>query len=110
MHVCSSLEYLRLGVRKYEVEGHKLFVEAEVHNNIIMVEHAIVDQNMRKYNFFIYVDADFSFIYEPICIPLILYNILSLFIIDFLVTTLDTTITFFQHATTNPLEGKQHIS
>jgi hypothetical protein len=44
MHVCSSLEYLRLGVRKYEVEGHKLFVEAEVHNNIIMVEHAIVDQ------------------------------------------------------------------
>jgi hypothetical protein len=95
MHVCSSLEYLRLGVRKYEVEGHKLFVEAEVHNNIIMVEHAIVDQNMRKYNFFIYVDADFNFIYEPICIPLILYNILSLFIIDCLVTTLDTTITFF---------------
>jgi hypothetical protein len=51
MHVCSSLEYLRLGVRKYEVEGHKLFVEAEVHNHIIMVEHAVIDQNMRKYNF-----------------------------------------------------------
>jgi hypothetical protein len=59
-----------------------------------MVEHAIVDQNMRNYNFFIYVDADFNFIYEPICIPLILYNILSLFIIDCLVTTLDTKITF----------------
>jgi hypothetical protein len=75
MHVCSSLEYLRLGVRKYEVEGHKLFVEAEVHNQIIMVEHAVVDQNMRKYNFFMQAGVLNSILFSQFAFPYYYINI-----------------------------------